>query len=127
VDQKKLDEAAALLVQIIRAQTATAELRANSMLLSGKIQEQKGNLESAVDQFIKISVYYEGVPAAASEGLWRGGQLHETLADRAPDQQKKTLQRNRAIQAYRDLTTKYPASPFAEQAAARLAQLAPGK
>ena len=89
VQDKKLDEAAALLVQIIRAQTATADLRANSMFLLGGIYEQKGDIASAIDQYIKIAVFYEGVPKTASEGLWKGGQLLEQQAPSMPDKAKK--------------------------------------
>ena len=123
--QKKLDEATTLLVQIIRAQTATAELRANSMLLGGDIQNEKGNLEAAIDYYIKIATFYQGVPAAAAEGLWKGGQLLEKQAAGLTESSKptKSAQQAKAVKAYKDLVEKYPASPFASQAKDRLQQL----
>jgi TolA-binding protein len=123
--QKKLDDATTLLVAIIRAQTATAELRANSMLLGGDIQIEKGNLEAAIDYYIKIATFYEGVPTAASEGLWKGGQLLEKQAATLTEtgKPKKSEQMAKAIKAYKDLIEKYPSSPFAAQAKERLQQL----
>jgi len=129
VQQNKLDEAMQLLVGVIRAPTATAELRANSMLLGGQIQEKKNALEPAIDYYIKIATFYEGVPTASSEGLWQGGQLLEKQAASLTEQSKptKTQQIQRAIKAYKDLADKYPNSEFAPKAKERLAQLAPGK
>jgi len=123
--QKKLDEASTILVQLIRAQTATAELRANSFLLSGDIQMEKGNLEGAIDDYIKIATYYEGVPTAASEGLWKGGQLLEKQAEGLPETGKTTKsgQMAKAVKAYQDLVEKYSNSPFAAKAKERLQQL----
>jgi TolA-binding protein len=118
--QKKYDEALKELVRIIRAPAATAELRANAMLLGGEIHERKGNLEPAIDYYIKIAAFYEGVPATAAEGLWHGGQLLEKQSAALSDPAKKTAQRNKAIKAYKDLVEKYPASPFATKAKDRL-------
>src|SRR5581483_4682820 len=131
VEQGKLDDAMTLLVQIIRAPTATAELRANSMLLGGQIQEKKGNVEAAIDYYIKIAVFYEAVAPAAAEGLWRGGQLLErqaqTLPDTAPDKNKPTPtkpgQLTKATKAYKDISDKYPNSEFASKARERYAAL----
>jgi len=129
----KFDDAANLLVQIIRAQTATAELRANSMFLLGGIQEQKGDIASAIDQYIKIAMFYEGVPKTAAEGLWKGAQLLEQQAPSMPEkatkkgESTKAGQLAKAIASYKDLVAKYPNSPHAAEAAERLKALAPGK
>ena len=131
VQDKKLDEAAALLVQIIRAQTATADLRANSMFLLGGIYEQKGDIASAIDQYIKIAVFYEGVPKTASEGLWKGGQLLEQQAPSMPDKAKKkgeatkTSQMAKAVAAYKDIVSKYPNSAHVAEANEKLKALDP--
>lgn len=123
--QGKLDDAMTLLVGIIRAPTATAELRANSFLLAGKVQEQKGALEPAIDYYIKIATFYEGVPSAASEGLWRGAQLLEKQAASLSEttKPKKSAQLSKATKAYKDLSEKYPASGFAVKAKERLQSL----
>ena len=72
------DEAAILRLQeVIKAQKASAELRAKSMLLLGKIFEADHRFEAAINSYIKISTYYSGVPKIAAEGLWRGAQLQE--------------------------------------------------
>ena len=56
------------------------ELRANSMLLLGKIHESNKRFDQAIDNYIKIATYYQGVPEVAAEGLWRGAQLLEKQA-----------------------------------------------
>jgi TolA-binding protein len=123
--QKKLDDATALLVQIIRAPTATAELRANAMLLGGDIQNEKGNIEAAIDYYIKIATFYQGVPSAAAEGLWKGGQLLEKQAAGLTESSKpaKSAQMAKALKAYKDLSEKYPNAPFVPQALQRIQQL----
>lgn len=125
----KLDEAMTLLVGIIRAPTATAELRANAMLLGGRIQEKKNAIEAAIDYYIKIATFYEGVPQAASEGLWRGAQLLEKQAAGLSEttKPKKSQQLSKAVKAYKDLAEKYPASQFAAKAKERLQTLASAK
>lgn len=82
-DQKKYDDAIKRLQEVIRAQKASAELRAKSMLLLGKIHQANARYELAIDNFIKISVFYAGVPKVAAEGLWLGGQLLEQQASGA--------------------------------------------
>jgi tetratricopeptide (TPR) repeat protein len=82
-DQKKYDEAIKRLQEVIRAQKAGAQLRAKSMLILGKIHQANGRYELAIDNFIKISVFYAGVPEVAAEGLWLGGQLLEQQASGA--------------------------------------------
>ncbi len=76
-DQGKNEDAMKRLFEVIKAQKATSELRAKSMLLLGKIHEAEKRYEQAIDNFMKISVLYVGVPKIAAEGLWRGGQLLE--------------------------------------------------
>jgi len=79
-DQKKYDDAIKRLQEVIKAQKSSSELRAKSMLLLGKIHEANGRFSLAIDSFIKISVFYEGVPKVAAEGLWLGAQLLERQA-----------------------------------------------
>lgn len=120
--QGKTDDAIALLTQIIRAQNASSQLRADAMLLGGYIQKDKGQREPAIDYFIKISAFYDGVPEAASTGLWEGGQLLEQqvaeLQTKDPEKAKK--QRTQMVRAYQELVQKFPSSPFAAQAKQRL-------
>jgi len=129
--QQKEDDAILLLGQIIRAQTATAELRANSMLLLGDIQLSKNDIAAAIDQYIKIPVFYESVPKAASEGLWRGAQLLEKQAATLPEapvkkgDPTKPGQLAKAVRSYQDIVSKYPASEHAKDAKARLDSLQP--
>ncbi len=130
------DDAIAKIIPIIRAQTATAELRADAMLLGGDIQkalyEQETDpkkkqefLEAAIDYYIKIARFYAGVSKAASEGLWRGGQLLEIQAAGLTDPAKKARQTAQAHKAYKDLAENYPTSPYATEAATKAASLAP--
>ena len=79
-DKKEDDEAIKRIQEVIKAQKATPELRAKSMLLLGDIHRDAGRIPLAIDNYIKISVFYTGVPKVAAEGLWRGGQLLEDQA-----------------------------------------------
>lgn len=130
----KLDEALGLLPAIIRAQNASADLRANAFLLGGNIMMKKmdGTTDAkekdefraqAIDFFTKIAQFYSGVPIAASEGLWKGGQLLEAQAADAKDEKFKTQQLGRAREAYKQLVKDYPDSSQAPEAKARLAAL----
>ncbi len=79
-DQKKDDDAVKRIQEILKAPKASSELRAKGMLLLAKIHADAGRFELAIDNFIKISVFYGGVPKVAAEGLWLGGQLLERQA-----------------------------------------------
>ncbi|MBU3666513.1 MAG: tetratricopeptide repeat protein, partial [Chthoniobacterales bacterium] len=125
--ENKPDEAMPLLGAIIRAPNATAELRANSFLLYGHIMKDKAaaesdpkkqeeNRASAIDFFMKIPQFYSGVPAAAAEGLWEGGQLLEMQAAASQDPAFKTQQLSRARAAYEQLTKEFSNDKFAPQA-----------
>lgn len=130
----KLDEALQLLPAIIRAQNASAELRAKAFLLGGNIMKQKSEAAAdakqkeefraqAIDFFIKIAQFYAGVPLAASEGLWQGAQLLEEQANAATDPKFKEQQLNRAKESYKQLVKDYPDSVFAPKAKERLTAL----
>lgn len=127
----KLDEAQALLTAIIRAQTATADLRANSFLLLGEIQQDRMKAatdpkeaakfrDAAIDSFLKIAQFYAGVPKAASEGLFKGAQLLEAQIAESTDPKFKTAQTKKARDAYQQLIKDYPTSPFTAKAQERL-------
>ncbi len=130
----QLDEANALLAVIIRAPTATADLRAKSMLLFGDIMLEKSRaatdpkqkdqfLASAIDNFIKIAQFYAGVPQVAAQGLWKGSQLIEEQIAASTDSKFKAQQTNRARDSYKRLITDFPNSEFAPKAAERLKAL----
>jgi TolA-binding protein len=126
-EQGKGDEAIALLTQIIRAPNAPTDLRAESMLLGGFIQKDKGERDAAIDYFIKISAFYEGVPEAAATGLWEGGQLLELqVAElQSSDPEKAQKQKAQVLRAYKELAEKFPDSEFAPKAQERLNALGP--
>lgn len=126
-EQGKGDEAIALLTQIIRAPNASSQLRADAMLLGGYIQKDKGQRDAAIDYFIKISAFYDGVPEAASTGLWEGGQLLEKQVSelQATDPAKAQKQKEQMLRAYKELAEKFPDSKFAAQARERLSALSP--
>jgi len=123
--QGKGEEAVALLTPIIRAPNASSQLRADAMLLSGYIQKDKNEREAAIDLFVKISAFYDGVPEAASTGLWEAGQLLEQQVNelQGNDPEKAKKQRVQMLRAYQELAEKFPASKFAAQARERLAAL----
>ena len=116
-----------MLTQIIRAPNAPTDLRANSMLLGGFIQKDKNERDAAIDYFIKISAFYEGVPEAASTGLWEGGQLLEMQAAelQSSDPARAEKQKAQVLRAYKELVEKFPDSEFAPQARERLDALGP--
>jgi TolA-binding protein len=133
-EQGKLDDASTLLNGLIRAPTATAELRANGMLLGGSIMAEKAKatadmrqrdeyLGAAIDYFIKIAQFYSGVPTAAAAGLWMGGQLLEQQANDSSDAKFKTQQLGKAKASYQQLLKDYPNSEFAAKAQERLTAL----
>ena len=124
-EQGKGDEAVALLTQIIRAQNASSQLRADSMLLGGHIQKDKGEREAAIDYFIKISAFYDGVPEAASTGLWEGAQLLDQQVNdlQGSDPEKAKKQRAQLVRALQELVQKFPDSRFAPQAREKLGAL----
>lgn len=133
-NEKKFDEALALLGNIIRNQKATAELRANSMLLGGDLMVEKMNaatdpkekqtfLNAAIDYYIKIAQFYGGVPTVAAAGLWQGAQLLEEQAAGLADPKLKTQQLNKAKAAYQQLLKDYPHSEFVPKAQERLKAL----
>jgi TolA-binding protein len=120
--QNQLDDASKLLVGIVGSHTAPAPLRAHAFLLIGQIQEAKGNIDAAIDSYLKTAAFYEGVEDAAAEGLWRGGQMLEKQAAMLTEQSvpKKSEQLAKAVSAYKTLVTQYPASPFVPKAQDRL-------
>ncbi len=125
VQQNKLDDASKLLVGIVANRNASADLRAHAFLLIGDIQQGKGNILAAIDSYLKTAAFYGGVPDAAAEGLWKGGQLLEKQAGTLTEQTspKRSEQLAKAVSAYNDIVTKYPNSQYARQAQDRLSVL----
>jgi TolA-binding protein len=123
--QGKLDDASKLLVPIVGSRNATANLRAHAFLLVGDIQVAKGNTDAAIDSYLKTAAYYGGVADAAAEALWKGGQLLEkqaaTLNETSTPKRSEQLQK--AVNAYKDIVSKYPNSPYLQQAQERLGTL----
>lgn len=138
--QGRGDEAMSLLGRVIRAQNATAELRADAFLLYGRItkdklpgaatdEERKAILESAIDYYMKIPQFYSGVADAAAEGLWQGGQLLEQQLAYLSEEStpKRSAQLGRARAAYTQLVEEFGDSPHAGPAKERLAALGPAE
>lgn len=130
--QKQDDKALPLLNQVIRGRNASNDLRANAMLLLAQIQEgknDKNDMAAAIDGYLRIALYHENIAAAASEGLWRGGQLLEKQAAGLPEKSTnpkdatKPGQLRKALKAYQDLVAKYPDSAHVSEAKARIAAL----
>ena len=97
-------------------------MRAHAFFLIGQIQEAQGNLDAAIDSYLKTAAFYGGVEDAAAEGSWRGGQMLEKQAAMLNEQSvpKKSEQMAKAILAYKDIVTQYPGSPFTQKAQERL-------
>jgi tetratricopeptide (TPR) repeat protein len=130
-NEKKYDDALILLNNITRAQTATAELRANSMVAGGDImaermaaatdaKDKQEYLDAAINYYLKIAQFYGGVPTAASRGLWLGAQLIEQQTAATTDAKFKAQQLEKARAAYQQLVKDYGNSEFASKAQERL-------
>jgi TolA-binding protein len=130
-EAKQDDKAGPLLIQIFRTPAAAIDLRANAMLLHAKIQEEKNELAPAIDENLKIAMFFDSVPAVAAEGLWRGAQLLEKQAANLPQSSlnpkdpTKPGQLQKALKAYKDLVGKYPDSPHIAEAKGRISALEP--
>jgi tetratricopeptide (TPR) repeat protein len=121
--QKQYDAAAKIYEEVAVKLKGTARIR--SLLGLGRCQMAKGNYKSAVENFEKVSLFYEKEAEFSCEALCLGGQCYEKLAAANPADRDKNIQN--AIQQYRDLLKKYPNCKFAEEAKKRLSELAPGK
>ena len=78
--QKKFAEATTRLGPVARATAGPVEIRAKAMMTLGEIAEAEGDIDTAINNYIKIATFFEGVPEFASDGLWRGAQLQEKKA-----------------------------------------------
>jgi TolA-binding protein len=78
-EEKKYDEAHKLLVPVVTSRGAT-NLRARAMMLIGRIAQAKGELDAAINNYIKVGVMFESEAELAAEGNWLGAQLLEQKA-----------------------------------------------
>ncbi len=78
--QKKYDESVKLIAPVAKATAGPVEIRAKAMMTLGQISEAEGDIDTAINNYIKIATFFEGVPDLAAEGLWRGAQLQEKKA-----------------------------------------------
>lgn len=76
----------------------------------GRLAEEEGDLETALAEYLKVAVLYAD-PDAVAEALYRAGDVLERQNDR-----------ERAAQQFREVLTRFPASPFAREAQRRLAK-----
>ncbi len=74
---KKLEEALTLLGKVAKSTVAPTNLRARAMLLIGKISQEKGDVDSAINNYIKVGALFPAESELAPDGLWRGAQLIE--------------------------------------------------
>ena len=95
-ERKEYEEALKLLAPIARATTGPADIRARSMMMMARIAEARGDINSAINNYIKIALVYEGVPELAAEGLWLGAQLQEKKASGAVKHQPPATPANAA-------------------------------
>jgi len=125
----KLDDALKLLTGIVGNRNVPATLRAHAFLLIGDLQVKKGNMDAAIDSYLKTSDYYSGVAEVAPEALWKGAQLLEKQSAMLNESStpKRSDQLRKAVNAYRAIVTKYPNSQYVKQAQDRLNVLPPGK
>lgn len=77
VRQQKYKEALERLGPIVRNPNAPANLRAKGMMLIGRLSEESGDLDTAINNYIKIGTLFPAEAELAPEGLWRGAQAIE--------------------------------------------------
>ena len=65
---------------VARATAGPPEIRAKAMMTLGEISEKEGDIDTAINNYIKVSMMFEGLPEFAVEGLWRGAQLQDKKA-----------------------------------------------
>ncbi len=75
--KKDYKKALERLSPIVRNPNADTHLRAQAMLLIGKISEETGEIDVAINNYIKIGTMFPAEQELAPEGLWRGAQLIE--------------------------------------------------
>ena len=73
-------EASDKLSPVARATAGPPEIRAAAMMTLGEISEKEGDIDAAINNYIKVSMMFEGLPEFAADGLWRGSQLQEKKA-----------------------------------------------
>ena len=104
--------------KVIMAPASSPEMKARGLLGFARTLEKEGKLvdnpatpnePNAANNYLKIDALFDSVRDVAAEGLWRAGQVLE-----------KANQPDKAKAAYQSLAKKYPESPFASQAQARL-------
>jgi len=129
MDQNKLDDALKLLTAIVGNRNAPAPLRARAFLLIGDIQVAKGSQDAAIDAYLKTADYYSGVAEVAPEALFKGAQLLEKQASMLNETStpKKSVQIQKAVNAYKDIVSKYPNSQYVKPAQDRLNALPQAK
>ena len=75
--KKNYDEALKLLKSVAGATQGSTNLRARAMMLVGKIAEEKGEIDTAINNYVKLGTLFPAETDLAPEGLWRGAQLIE--------------------------------------------------
>jgi tetratricopeptide (TPR) repeat protein len=86
-EQKKFAEAMEILKGVAR--NAPVKLRAQAMMMLGKIAEEEKYYDEAVNNYVKVSAMFESERELAAEGLWRGAQLLEQLGTGKLEKPKK--------------------------------------
>jgi hypothetical protein len=52
------------------------------MMLLGRISQAQGNIDAAINNYVKIGSFFKAETELAAEGLWLGGQLLEQKANK---------------------------------------------
>jgi predicted negative regulator of RcsB-dependent stress response len=80
-EKKEYDEALKLLKGVASATHTSTNLRARAMMLLGRISQAQGNIDAAINNYVKIGSFFKAETELAAEGLWLGGQLLEQKAN----------------------------------------------
>ncbi|MEO8351086.1 MAG: tetratricopeptide repeat protein, partial [Chthoniobacteraceae bacterium] len=76
-EQGNYDEAVEILIGVARENNGPVPLRARAMMMTAKALEAQKKYGEAINNYTKISAFFQSERDLAAEGLWRGAQLQE--------------------------------------------------
>ena len=78
--KKDYDGAVKYLAPVARATSGNVRIPAQAVMTLGRISEDRGDIDTAINNYIKVGEFYGAVTDLAAEGYWRGAQLQEKKA-----------------------------------------------
>lgn len=101
----KNDEAIKIFEAVAGTRNATNESKGRALIGAGDAEAAKGDANKALGNYIKVTLFYEGLPHLAAEATFKSAQMNQKLGK--PDEAKKL---------YDQLRTRYPQTTWAKEA-----------